>query len=176
MHIHSRFNVRVAGCIVSAALFGWACGGDENEESAIAPGTTVAPTVPPPAPEPPRPRGLVASQDAFAGFPLPEGVTVLAREERRLLALVPGTVAEARRYVGERVFSGRVTALGSDGAIYYNSIVRAARGGTVHMDITVNATQSGTQLEIAELPPAQTRALSQEELEAIARREMLEGR
>lgn len=170
-------SARARASSLLLALSVVACGGGTDEDSeSLAPGTPVAVEVRPvAAPTPPAARGLVESDVRVSGFPLPVGVTELMREERHYLCLVPGNVADTRRYVAQRILTGRVSALG-EGAVYYNSMLREAHGAALHLDISVSMTPRGTELEVTEIPPPQTRELSLQELEEIARRQMLEGR
>jgi hypothetical protein len=95
---------------------------------------------------------LRESGEIIAGLPMPRGLELHFRDDRRHVFHTRVPPRDLLRFFGPRVITGEVTQLG-EGAVYRNGVPRDVKGGVVRLDVAVRPTNKGAQVEIAELPP-----------------------
>jgi hypothetical protein len=95
---------------------------------------------------------LRESDEVIAGLPMPRGLELHFREDRRHVFHARVPARDLLRYFGPRVITGEVTELG-EGAVYRNGVPRGVKGGVVRLDVAIRPTNRGAQVEIFEIPP-----------------------
>jgi hypothetical protein len=112
---------------------------------------------------------LLPSDRRVAGLTLPRGLDTVRESRREHVYETDVPVAKVLAYFGPRLFTVRIDRAGS-GAVYRRARPLEARGGIVHLDVSVLPAGDGrTRVHVHELPPPPSNATGEQAIEARRR-------